>query len=286
MIVSDQPPLKNIAVLTQSIEFVVRNLVKILIGKISLSRLQELIQSIYVEEAENLLQKERPDRNIPLTNLAVMTGLDTRKLTQILESTSYRRPLHTTRQFLDGITPESCVIDLWTSNPRFTEIGTNEPRVIDIWGKECSFEVLVKEAVRSRGITVTSVIERMKRNKQIIVHKGDQIELTTTELAPKHLRQKIGDIKLGLDATGHLLGTVHRNLQIPESGNAKFFQRGSWTHRLNPQQREELEAKAQEFLSQADDQARTLLEPFEEGTAEVRQLTAGIGLYYFESETF
>lgn len=286
MINSETTSIKDVSVLTQSIEFVVRNLVKLLIGKISLVRLQELIQTVFVEEAENHLKKDYPDRSVPLTNLAVVTGLDTRKLTQILNSGNYRRSLRHSREFLDGITPESCVIDLWTSNPRFTEAGTREPRVIDIWGKECSFEILVKEAVRSRGITVTSVIDRMKHNRQVKVHDGNRIELTTKELAPVQLREKIGDIKLGLDAVGHLLGTVHRNLKTPDSGEAKFFQRGSWTHRLLPQKREILEAEAQKFLSRADDSARKILERYEEDEASPGQLTAGIGLYYFESETF
>lgn len=286
MAVAATTSLGESAVLTQSIEFVVRNLVKILIGKISLVRLLELIQSVFVEEAENALLKERPERDVRLTSLAVMTGLDTRKLTQIRKARTYRRPLHTARKFLGGITPESCVIDLWIANPRFTDWRTREPRVLDIWGGEGSFEILVKEAVRSRGVTITSVIERMERNRQVKVHEGEQIELLTTQLVPRHLRAQIGDIKLGLDAAGHLLGTIHRNLEAPESGESKFFQRGSWTHRLNPQQRERLEAAARALLSDADQQARALLASFEEDNADARQITAGIGLYYFETRTF
>lgn len=277
--------LKDIAVLTQSIEFVVRNLVRILVGKISLVRLHEMIESVFVEEAENHL-RERADNDVPLTALAVVTGLDTRKLTQIRSAKSYGRPKHITRRFLDEITPESCVIDLWTSNPRFTETGTSEPRVLDIWGKEGSFEILVKEAVRSRGITVTSVIERMVHNDQVKVHDGELIELTATEFAPKHLRQQIGEIKLGLDAAGHLLGTVHRNLLADQSGTRKFFQRGSWTHRLQPHKREQLEVAARDFLANADNEARSLLESFEEDIAQQGQLTAGVGFYYFETEEF
>ena len=200
MVTTGPSSIKDVSVLTQSIEFVVRNLVKIVIGKISLVRLQELIQSIFVEEAENQLLKECPDRNISLTSLAVLTGLETRKLTQIRNARSYRLPLHTSRQFLDGITPEACVVDLWTSNPRFTTPGSGEPRILDIWGRECSFEILVKEAVRSRGITVKSVIERMKNNKQVVVHDGDLIELITGDLAPSNLRLKIKkDSEKGLE---------------------------------------------------------------------------------------
>ena len=42
--------LEEVAVLTRSIEFVVRNLVRILIGKISLVRLQQLVQERLVLE--------------------------------------------------------------------------------------------------------------------------------------------------------------------------------------------------------------------------------------------
>ena len=285
MATADKLALKDIAVLTQSMEFVVRKLIKILVGKISLVRLQEMIESIFVEEVEIHL-RERPDSDVPLTALAVVTGLDTRKLTQIRSAKTYGRPKHTTRRFLDEITPESCVIDLWTSNPRFTEPGTSEPRILDIWGREGSFEILVKEAVRSRGITVTSVIERMVHNEQVTVHDGKLIELTATEFAPKHLRQQIGEIKLGLDAAGHLLGTVDRNLRADQSGARKFFQRGSWTHRLQPHKREDLEVAARVLLTKADNEARTLLESFEGDIAKDGQLTAGVGFYYFEAEEF
>jgi hypothetical protein len=282
----DLTSLRDFAVLTQCIEFVIRNLIRILVGKISLTKLQEVIQATFVEEAENFLRKEQPDGEISLTTLAVVTGLDTRKLSEIRNAKTYARPMHTYRKFLNGITPESCVIELWMSNPRFTEPRSGEPRVLDVWGREGSFEILVKEAVRSRGVTVTSVIERLQRNGQVKRHGDERIELTCTNLAPKHLRQRIGEIKLGLDAAGHLLGTVCRNLQAHESSDSRLFQRVSWTHRLNPDKRDSLENAAREFLTEADQQARTLLETYEESVADSGQITAGIGLYYFETEVF
>ena len=57
---------QEVAVLTKSIEFVVRNFLKILVGKISLVRLQQLVQSVFIEEAENYLQKERPGKSCPM----------------------------------------------------------------------------------------------------------------------------------------------------------------------------------------------------------------------------
>ena len=278
-------PLEEVAVLTRSIEFVVRNLIRILIGKISLVRLQELVQTIYVEEAENYLHRERPDKSASLTALAVLTGADTRKLTQIRNRETYRRPMHEAEQFLDEVTPESCVIELWTSNPRFTDLDSGKPKAIELWGEEGSFETLVREAVRTRGVTVQSIVERMQRNNLVELTADDHVKLKLSKFAPLELRQKIGDIKLGLDAAGHLLGTVHHNLSAQE-GEEKFFQRGSWTHRLEPSDAGALRAEISDYLAGIDEETCRILGCHEQDTADESQSTAGVGLFYFESETF
>ncbi len=276
--------LQEVAVLTRSIEFVVRNFVRILVGKISLVRLQQLIQSIYVEEAENYLQRERPGKDVSLTSLAVLTGADTRKLTQVRNSDTYRRPHHEASDFLEEVTPEACVIELWTSNPRFTDLETGIPRTIDLWGEEGSFEILVREAIRTRGVTVQSIAERMQRNNLVDI-QGEKVSLALNTFAPLELRQKIGEIKLGLDAAGHLLGTVNDNLNT-EGPDGRMFQRGSWTHRLSPDNREELERRISAYLGRTDEEIRGILESFEEDDVDEKQLVAGVGMFYFETETF
>ena len=280
----DQKPLQEVAILTKSIEFVVRNFVKILVGKISLVRLQQLVQTIFVEEAENYLQKERPGKEASLTSLAVLTGADTRKLSQVRNSGTYRKPLHDVPGFLGEVTPEACLIELWTSNPRFADLETGVPKAVPLWGEEGSFEILVREAIRTRGVTVQSIAERMQRNNLVELHDDGMVELKLKKFAPLELRQKIGEIKLGLDATGHLLGTVNANLRAEEGD--KLFQRGSWTHRLSPERRRQLEAKATGYLGHADDEIRAILETFEEEDAGEQQITAGVGMFYFETETF
>ena len=281
----DQNSPREVAILTRSIELVARNFIKILVGKSSLVRLQELVQTLFVEEAENYLQKERPGKEVSLTSLAVLTGADTRKLTQVRNSETYRSPLHEAPQFLEEVTPEACVIELWTSNPRFTDLETGVPREIDLWGEEGSFEILVREAIRTRGVTVQSIAERMQRNNLVDLTPEGKLRLKLTTFAPLEMRQKIGDIKLGLDAVGHLLGTVQANLATDDP-DEKLFQRGSWTHRLSPENRVQLESTISAYLEQADDEARTILDSFEEEGADDGQIAAGVGMFYFETETF
>lgn len=286
MVLGESKSIKEVTLLTKSIEFVVRNLVKILVGKITLVRLQEMVESSFIEEAEIYLRKERPGRDVPLTSLALVTGVDTRRLAKIRNSETYRKPKHLSAEFLNSLTPEGCIVDLWTSDSRFTDLGTGQPKTLDIWGEADSFEAVVKESIRSRGITVTSALERMKKSKLVSTQQGDQVRLESKELAPKSVRAEIGNIKLGLDAAGHLLGTVDRNLASSDTGKPKFFQRGSWTHRLSPASREKVEAEMRAFLEKSDDEARRLLEPLEESSAEDSHVTAGVGFYYFETETF
>ena len=57
-----QDDLGDVAILTLAVENVFRKLIRLLLGKISLKKLQELIQIIFVEEAEASLKKEKPGK--------------------------------------------------------------------------------------------------------------------------------------------------------------------------------------------------------------------------------
>jgi len=278
--------IKEVALLTKSIEFVVRNLVKVIVGKITLVRLQEMIEAHFIEEAERYLRKERPGRDVPLTSLALVTGVDTRKLAQVRNSETYRKPKHAASEFVTNLTSESSIVELWTSDPAFTDLESGIPRVLDIWGEEGSFEVVVKQAIRSRGITVTSALERLTQGGLVRLDNNSKVELISTKLQPKSVRKHIGEVKLGLDAVGHLLGTVHRNLEAPVTGKDRLYQQGNWTHRLDPANRDRLESAMRDLLENARKEAVVLLERFEEPSAEEFQLSAGVGFYYFEVDTF
>lgn len=281
---AESGPGREAATLTRSIEFVMRSFVRIMIGKISLVSLIEMGRKIFVEEAEKYLERENPGKKVSLTGLSVLTGLDTRMLTQVRERKDYKRPLHEDSEFLDELTTESCVIELWTSNPRFSDLETGKPRTLDLWGEESSFETLVREAVRTRGVTVQSVANRMERDGLAEILDDKRIRLLETRFAPLDVRQNLGEIKLGLDAAGHLLGTVQTNLS--GVSEYKLFQRGSWTHRLSEQNRERMSFEISGLLTQVDRDVRGWLERYEEPEHGEVQVTAGVGLYYFEAEDF
>lgn len=276
--------IKEIAVLTRSIEYLVKNLVKVMVGKITLTRFQQLVEENFIEAAENQLRKQRPGRDVPLTSLALVTGLDTRQLSRIRNSETYRKPKHQEQEFVSSLTAESCIVDLWTSSPMFTDPKTGEPKKLSIWGPDTSFETAVREAIRARGITVTSALERMRQSNMVTVHEDDTVELNLKSLAPKSARDRIGSTKLGLDAVGQLLDTIDHNLESGEEETSKRYQRGYWTHRLDPDRRQELERRMRALLEKTEAQAIDVLREFEEDSADETQIDAGFGLYYFEAE--
>jgi len=56
MAISSESHLPDVAILTRAVENVFRKLIRMLVGKISLKKLQEMVQEIFVEEAEAKLQ--------------------------------------------------------------------------------------------------------------------------------------------------------------------------------------------------------------------------------------
>ena len=157
--------LSDVAILTRAVENVFRKLIRMLMGRMSLKKLQEMIQVIFVEEAEEMLRQETPGKNPSLTTLAVITGFDTRTITRIKSNDSYLKPFHKEQRFLSEITPECSVLDVWESSLRYQDPDTGMPRVLAIRGADSSFETLIGESVSTRGVTVTSFLLRLEASQ-------------------------------------------------------------------------------------------------------------------------
>ena len=80
MATANEPELRDVAILTRAVENVFRKLIRILVGKISLKKLQEMIQVIFVEEAEAMLKLEKPGKNEQtdsfLRNMTLLRSID------------------------------------------------------------------------------------------------------------------------------------------------------------------------------------------------------------------
>ena len=280
---SNGASLPEVAILTRAVENVFRKLIRMLVGRISLKKLQEMMQAIFVEEAEAKLQKERPGRNVPLSTLAVITGFDTRTLTRIKSSDGYLKPFHQESRFLSHITPECSVLDVWESSPKYRDPESGKPKVLPIKGAAVSFESLVSDSNSTRGVTAGSFLHRLQESNSVVVDKAaNEVRMIDKHYTPFDSADQTENVRIGMAAVGNLIETITHNLNAPALGQESFYQQGCWTNRLNREDSETLRRTAREFLANKDEEARAVLKPFEQDEVTGDQVTAGISMFYFE----
>lgn len=285
MAIADRTGLPDVAVLTLAVENVFRKLIRLLLGKISLKKLQEMIQVIFVEEAEAMLKRERPGKNVPLSTLAVMTGFDTRTLTRIKREESYMKPFHEEKRFLSEITPECSVLDVWESHSRYRDEKTGKPAVLPIRGDAPSFESLIKDSNPTRGVTVSSFLQRLEASHSVVVDKpSNTVRMIDKRYTPFGSEDQTENAKIGMAAVGNLVDTIAHNLTTTPDSGESFYQRGCWSNRLDRSDLKQLRSLIKNFLRKTDEHARALIKPFEQEYVTGDQVTAGISVFYFEEE--
>jgi len=276
----------DVAILTFAVETVFRKLIRLLVGKISLKKLQEMIQVIFVEEAEASLRNERPGKNVALSKLAVVTGIDTRTLTRIKGEKSYMRPFHEEKRFLSEITPECSVLDVWESSGTYKDAKTGKPAILPITGPEPSFETLIADSNSTRGVTVNSFLQRLQASQSIVVDKeNNSVCMIDKKYTPFGSEAQGENVRVGMAAVGNLVDTIAHNLRAPLENEEPFYQRGCWTNRLDKHDCKELRSLVKKFLSRIDEKARKIIKPFEQDIVSHDQVTAGISLFYFEEKS-
>ena len=283
MTTSIKDDLEDVAILTLAVESVFRKLIRLLIGKISLKKLQEMIQVIFVEEAEVILKKETPGKNVALSALAVVSGIDTRTLTRIKSQESYLKPFHEEKRFLRKITPECSVLDVWESSETYKDPKTGKPIILAINGPKPSFESLISDSNSTRGVTVKSFLQRLEVSKSVIVDKANNsVQMIDKRYTPFGSEAQTENARIGMAAVGNLVDTVAHNVKAPTDCGESFYQRGCWTNRLNKDDSKRLRELVKNFLTEADEKVRKIMKPFEQSVTGQGQLTAGVSLFYFE----
>ncbi len=281
----EEGPLQEAAILTRAVENVFRKLIRLLIGRMTLTKLQEMIRIIFVEETVQSLKKDRPEKKVPLTRMALLTGLDTRTLNKLIEERQSSPALHREKKFLREITPECSVLDYWSTNSKFMNKNDGSPLVLNLRGNEPSFESLVRETLTARGVTVRSLLERLKSSNSVAIDEAAQtVRLLDSRYWPFEMEGATGAIELGLASVGNLVETVVHNVESKSNPSDLFFQRSNWTNRLNKRDILKLRDQARKYLSSAETDTIGILGNLEEDDISENQITAGISMFCFEDE--
>jgi len=285
MVTSGNPATRDVAILTRVTENVFRKLIRMLLGKMSLKKLQEMIQIIFIEEAETQLKQEMPGKNVALGDIALQTGVDTRTIKKVRTYIATSKPIHQDDAFLDGFMPLFKVFDLWMSDPRFFDPDTGKPRRLEIEGQGTSFSELVKTAIQSRGLTAQAVLKRLKEIDVVELDSASGTVILKQEDNVFISKDDLDLLEVGLTAIGNLVSTVNHNIQNHLDEDARYFQRGSWNYQFNPENIDRVRSAIHRYLRRVDAQSRDLISSLAEAESQKGQLTAGISMFYFEENS-
>lgn len=243
--------------------------VRLVIGTVSLPVLFDILKAIYVEEAEKKLIREgsKPTKSA----LALMTGLDTRVVSQVLEQN-----LDTTVQN-QIVSSEHALIEMWSSDPFFCNPETGLPAQLPIGGKGRTFQGLVLKSI-GRNITVKTVIDRLLASENIRLIPGDveKVELLSIFYSPIS-DDKAKQTEVGFVEASRVLSAVIHNMSADPA--LRVPQQGRWTYRLDPKNYKQFRLSARQLLEKQIKEGEALLEKFEEPKKVPGQITVGIGWY-------
>ncbi len=272
---------ENGEILAKAVENVFRKLIRFLVGRISLVKLQKMLNYIYVQEAEILLKKESPGKNVPLTSLALITGLDSRTVVNIkrnIEGTENKYE----QSLMKDLTPECAVIEAWVDKLKdATGQNKNKLRTMKYGDHDSEFEKLCRTIITSRGVTSSSIIQRLLATNSIQQNKTNKtVTLTVDNYSPYLADDEPNMINAAFTAFSNLISTLDTNITSPKE--ERLFQRQVWTFRLSPDDLIEYRKCLRHLLESTELKAKKLIEPWEEKKYSNDLISAGVGFYYFE----
>jgi hypothetical protein len=272
---------QDATILVRSLQIILRNLARLLVGRMTLRHVLDLFRDVYVQEAEARLRRERPGKNVPLSRLALLTGLDTRTLIRIRGDLAQRQARGDDRVRISELSPEAKLVETWAQNPRYRDRDTGRPRDLSYKSAGSEFEQLVRQVITARGVTVQSTLERLLATHCVEKDpEEDRLVLLTDRFSPFNTEDELSLMATGMQAIINLTDTIDHNVHSAKPD--RLIQRELWTFRLNEERRREFRAKVREFLERVEREAEGTMVPMESPFEAPDQLTAGLGFYYFE----
>lgn len=273
----------EVAIIGRGVESVLRRLIRFLAGRISLAKLHELIDFIYVEEMDEQLHREAAKGKVTLSTMALNSGLDTRVINRIRSSPSYKRGVVNDAEFFRDFTPAASFLHLWSTDERFTDPETGLPRPLAITGESGSLEELATLIRLPRGVTIKSVAEQLERSELVYLDRErDVVEMRVDRYLPSPGKDREGALEIGFLAVGRLMDTVLGNLDPALPDDQRLYQRVYWINRLPRQQRMRFRERLGKLLDEVEKKGYDELERLDQPFDTPSQLSVGFGLYLFE----
>jgi len=260
----------NSASITNAVGLVLRRIVRLMVGTISFPALVEILRTLYVEEAEK--QIIQSGSKPTMSALALFTGLDTR-VVSVVSNKDYDITLEA-----KNICAENALLDMWATDPFFSDKETKQPLILPIEGRGRTFQGLVLRSI-GRNITVKTVLDKLLASGNIRTISDDgveQVEMLSLFYSPiTNDRANMTDIAF-IESSRVLSAAIHN---MESDVDSRVPQQGRWTYRLPRKRYKEFRREARLLLQKQIKEGEALLENFEDPQKQPGQLTVGIGWY-------
>ena len=258
-----------------SILRVMRPLIRLMVGNITFPAFLNMAKTIYVEEAERKLLQRDPNARITKSSLALLTGIDTRAISQVMGESKNQKEVEA-----QDLLPEASVLGTWTLKPDFLD-ENGAPKDLPIYGRGVTFQSLVSQAA-GRNVTAQTVVDRLVATGNIEIINENSVRMLSRHYFPLS-GAKYEMVDVGMQAAANLLGTVQHNVDHRDDPDGRFLQQQRWSSTIPITKYAEFQEKIKQMMRSSIDASLEEIELFEEDTETTDQVSAGVGFYFFES---
>jgi hypothetical protein len=247
-----------------------------MVGNITFPAFLNMAKTIYVEEAERKLIKRDSTARITKSSLALITGIDTRAISQILQTSKEHKEFEA-----QDLLPEAHVLAKWALDALYGD-ENSEPMDLPIYGRGTTFQNLVSQTV-GRNVTAQTVLDRLVESGNIELLNDNTVRLISRYYFPLS-GAKYEMVDVGMFAAANLLSTVQHNVDNRDNPENRLLQQQRWSTTIPATKYEQFKQTVEMLLRGQIDKTLEQIEVYEsEDETDPDLMTAGVGFYFFET---
>ena len=258
--------------LASAVERVMRPFIRLIVGRVSCGFLVQQVKRIYIEEARASIRKNDPEARVTKSKLAMLTGLDTRTISNFEE---FAQPPESAR--IGDLCAEAAVLDAWNSDAKYRD-ENEQPKILPILGKGSSFQTLVSSTI-GRNVTCQTVLEKLEQSRNVEIIDQNLVKLVNPFY--QAIKESEGVlIEYGSLSTSRLLDTINHNFHS-ELKDSRRLQQDRLSRRIKKSDVKKLENEIREMTDAQILAIENILIRYEQPENCPDMTTFGIGWFFF-----
>lgn len=248
------------------------------VGKLPFDQAVAVLRQAYVDAAVEHLQRKQPDKRLTRSAVALLTGMDSRTVAQLLESRS-ESDGPPDEQIVQQ-SPNAQVLGSWASEERWADPDTGKPRDLLIYGSGDTFQALVKTSI-GKSVSYSMVLETLLSHGNVRKVGDNKVRLIDRVFRSE---SDLAKLRQALRMVDGVSKNIINGQQVREP--EQRWPRGVvWSQRVRPA---ELAALRKEILALLRDkhvyELGELIDQHADEHDGPNQTIAGLGWYYWEDE--